>query len=52
MDRAQGNLMTGTYTVICNHSDHNVAKVEAKGNGFELLGTRDRNDKNTEVGTI
>src|SRR6266550_3457487 len=53
MDRVQGNLTNGTYIAICNmNKDNNVAKVEPKGNGFELLGTTDRNHENTGVCTI
>jgi hypothetical protein len=50
MDRAQGNLTTGIYVAICNlNKDDNVAKVETQGNGYQILGTKDRNDENTEV---
>ncbi|KAF8345446.1 hypothetical protein F5887DRAFT_180939 [Amanita rubescens] len=49
MDRAQGNLTTGIYVAICNlNKDDNVAKVEAQGNGYQILGTKDRNDENIE----
>jgi hypothetical protein len=51
MQRAEGNLTTGTYISICN-SDGSVGKVEAKENGYQVLGTKNRNDENTEVRTI
>ena len=53
MHRAQESLTTGTYVAICNlDKDDSVAKVEAKGNGHALLGTKNRKDENTEVRTL
>jgi len=53
MRRAEGNLTTGTYISICNaDSDESVAKVEAKGNDYQVLGIKNRNDENSEVRTI
>ena len=47
MHRVEGTLISGTYIPICNsNSDNHVAKVGVKGNGYELLGTKDRNDEN------
>jgi hypothetical protein len=53
MQREEGNLTTGIYVAICNlNKDDSVAKVEAQGNGYRILGTKDRNDENAEVRTI
>ncbi len=53
MQRAEGNLITGTYIAICNpNSDNHVAKAEAKGDGYQVSGTKNRNDENTEVRTM
>ncbi len=52
LGRAEGNLTTGIYVAICNlNKDDNVAKVEAQGNGYQILGTQNRDDENTEVRT-
>ncbi|KAF8345444.1 hypothetical protein F5887DRAFT_917419 [Amanita rubescens] len=49
MQRAEGNLTTGTYISICNaNSDESVAKVETKGNDYQVLGKKHRNDENSE----
>ena len=53
MQRAEGNLTTGAYIVICNlNGNESVGKAEAKGNGYQVLGTKDRNDENPAVRTI
>jgi hypothetical protein len=53
MQRAEGNLTTGAYIAICNlNGNESVGKAEAKGNGYQVLGTKNRNDENPEVCSI
>ena len=53
MHRAEGTLTTGTYISVCNlNSNENVAVVEAKGDDYQVLGTKSRNDENSVVRTM
>jgi len=51
MDRAQGNLTTGTYIGVCNlNSNDIVARVEVKGDGnHRALGGNNRNDEESKL---
>jgi hypothetical protein len=53
MHRVEGNLTTGTHISICNwNGNDTIATAEARGDGYQPLGTKDRNDENPKVRTI
>lgn len=46
MRRAEGTLTNGTYISVCNlNGNENVAILEAKGDNYQVLGTKNRNDE-------